>query len=56
MFIRDNIVLRNRLVVQHTPNTENIADALTKQLPKPTFVRHLQGIRIAIAQTSTLIL
>ena len=53
MFIRDNIVLRNRLVVQHTPNTENIADALTKQLPKPTFVRHLQGI--GIAQTGTLV-
>ena len=55
MFIRDNIVLRNRLVIQHTPNTENIADALTKQLPKPIFVQHLQGIGIAIAQTGTLI-
>ena len=30
MFIRDDMVLRNRLVVQHTPSIENIADALTK--------------------------
>ena len=54
IFIRDNIILRNRLVVQHTPNTENIADALTKQLPKLTFVQHLQGI--GIAQIGTLVL
>jgi hypothetical protein len=53
MFIRDDIVLRNRLVVQHTPSTENIADALTKQLPKPTFVRHLQGM--GMVQSSTLV-
>jgi hypothetical protein len=30
MFIRDDIVLRNRLVVHHTPSVENIADTLTK--------------------------
>jgi hypothetical protein len=30
MFIRDDMVLRNRLVVYHTPSVENIADALTK--------------------------
>ena len=56
MFIRDDMVLRNRLVVQHTPGTENIADALTKQLPKPIFVQHLQGIGMSIAQTGTLVL
>ena len=38
MFIRDDMVLRNRLVVHYTPSVENIADALTKQLPKPLFV------------------
>ena len=53
MFIRDDIVLRNRLVVQHTPSIENIADALTKQLPKLTFVRHLQGM--GMAQIGTLV-
>ena len=54
IFIQDNIVLRNRLVVQYIPSIENIADALTKQLLKPTFIRHLQGIRIA--QIGTLVL
>ena len=38
MFIRDNIVLRNKLIVQHIPSVDNIADTLTKQLPKPTFL------------------
>ena len=41
MFIRDNIILRNRLVVQHILSTENIVNAFTKQLPKLTFVQHL---------------
>ena len=54
MFIRDDMVLRNRLIVQHVPSVDNIADTLTKQLLKPTFVRHLQGI--GMAQTGTLVL
>jgi len=37
------------------PSTENIADAFTKQLPKPTFVRHLQGMGMAMAHTGTLV-
>ena len=53
MFIRDDMVLRNRLVVQHTPSVENIADALTKQLPKPLFDRHIQGM--GMARTGTLV-
>jgi len=32
---------------------DNIADTLTKQLPKPTFVRHLQGM--GMAQIGTLV-
>ena len=44
MFIRDNIVLRNKLIVQHIPSVDNIADTLTKQLLKPTFLRHLRGM------------
>jgi len=56
MFIRDDIVLRNRLVVHYTPSVENIANALTKQLLKPLFVWHLQGMGIAMAQTGTLVL
>ena len=54
IFIQDNIVLRNRLVVQYIPSIENIADALTKQPPKLTFVQHLQGI--GMAQIGTLVL
>ena len=46
MFIQDDIVLRNRLVVQHIPSVDNITDTLIKQLLKPTFVRHLRGIGI----------
>ena len=47
MFIRDDMVLRKRLVIHHTPSVENIADALTKQLPKPVFEHHKQGIGMA---------
>jgi len=41
------MVLWNRLVVYHTPSVENIANALTKQLPKPIFQWHIQGMGIA---------
>jgi len=43
MFLRKNIVLRNRLTVVHTPSKDNIADSLTKQLPRDVFKKYIQG-------------
>ena len=37
MFIQNDMVLRNRLVVEHISLENNIADTLTKQLPKDWF-------------------
>ncbi|KAI1003701.1 hypothetical protein K3495_g4503 [Podosphaera aphanis] len=36
-FIRDDMVQRDRLKVMHTSGTEQIADILTKPLPKEKF-------------------
>ncbi|KAI0991188.1 hypothetical protein K3495_g16999 [Podosphaera aphanis] len=36
-FIRNDMILKNRLVAEHTPGTEQVADILTKQLPKDRF-------------------
>lgn len=46
-FIRNDMVKRGRLKVQHLPGTEQIADALTKQLPVEKFqqFRHEMGLR-----------
>ena len=46
MFLRNDMVLRNRLTVVHTPSKDNIADSLTKQLPRDVFKKHIQGFRI----------
>jgi hypothetical protein len=43
MFLRNDIVLRNRLTIVHTPSKDNIADSLTKQLPRDAFEKHIQG-------------
>jgi hypothetical protein len=43
MFLRNDMVLRNRLTVVHTPSKDNIADSLTKQLPREAFEKHIQG-------------
>ena len=43
MYLRNDMVLRNRLTVVHTPSKDNIADSLTKQLPKDIFKKHIQG-------------
>src|SRR6266542_2128944 len=43
MFLRNDIVLRNRLTVVYTPLKDNIADSLTKQLPRDAFEKHIQG-------------
>ena len=43
MFLRNDMVLRNRLTVVHTPSKDNIADSLTKQLPRDAFEKHIQG-------------
>ena len=46
MFLRNDIVLRNRLTVAHTPLKDNITDSLTKQLPRDTFEKYIQGFGI----------
>lgn len=46
-FIRDDMVLRDRLRVQHTPGTEQLADMLTKQLPAPQFEKLKREIEMA---------
>ncbi|KAI0996032.1 hypothetical protein K3495_g12149 [Podosphaera aphanis] len=38
-FIRDDMALQNQLKVQFTPGTEQIADILTKQLPRVQFAK-----------------
>ncbi|KAI1002158.1 hypothetical protein K3495_g6042 [Podosphaera aphanis] len=42
-FIRNDMVQRNRIEVVHTPGTDQIADVLTKQLPKDQFRKLLRG-------------
>jgi len=44
MFLRNDMVLRNRLTVVHTPSKDNIADSLTKQLPSDAFEKHIRGV------------
>ena len=46
MFLGNDIVLRNRLTVVYTLLKDNITDSLTKQLPKDTFKKYIQGFRI----------
>jgi len=43
MFIRNDTVLRNRLIVKHISSRDNIADGRTQQLPKDQFLRHMHG-------------
>ena len=46
MYLRNDIVLRNRLTVVHTLSKDNITDSLTKQLPRDAFEKHIQGFRM----------
>jgi len=41
MFLRNNIILRNRLTVVYTSLKDNIVNYLTKQLPRDTFKKHI---------------
>ena len=43
MYLRNDMVLRNRLTIVHTPLKDNIVDSLTKQLPRDAFEKHIQG-------------
>ena len=43
MFLRNDIVLRNRLTVVYTLLKDNITNSLTKQLPRDVFKKHIQG-------------
>ena len=43
MYLRNDMVLRNRLIVVHTPSKDNIADSLTKQLLRDAFEKYIQG-------------
>ena len=38
-YIRDDMVMKKRLTVVFTPGTEQIADILTKQLPRDQFTK-----------------
>ncbi|KAI0991879.1 hypothetical protein K3495_g16308 [Podosphaera aphanis] len=42
-FIRNDMIQRNRVSVVHTPGTEQIADILTKQLPKQQLRKLMKG-------------
>jgi hypothetical protein len=46
MFLRNDIVLRNRLTVVYTLSKDNITDSLIKQLPRDAFEKYIQGFRI----------
>ncbi len=46
MFLRNDIVLRNRLTIVHTLLKDNIADSLIKQLPRDAFKKYIQGFGI----------
>ena len=46
MYLRNNIVLRNRLTVVYTLLKDNITDFLTKQLLKDAFKKYVQGFGI----------
>jgi hypothetical protein len=49
LYIRNDIVQRNRLQIEHIPSTEQLADILTKQLPIDGYRKHckLMGLDIA---------
>ncbi len=39
-YIRDDMILRGKLVVEHVPGNDNMADTLIKALPGPAFERY----------------
>ena len=43
MFVRNDMVLKNRLTLEHTPGVDQIADILTKQLPRDKFKELIAG-------------
>lgn len=44
LYIRNDMIARNRIRIQHLPGKEMIADILTKQLPEPSFYKHRDSI------------
>ena len=46
-YLRNDMVRRNRLKVQHTPGTEQMADILTKQLPIDLFQKHRKAMGLS---------
>ena len=42
-FVRNDMVLKNRLMLEHTPGVDQIADILTKQLPRDKFKELIAG-------------
>ena len=47
MFVRNDMVLRKRLTLEHTPGNDQIADILTKQLPWEKFQEHVRNFGMA---------
>ena len=47
MFVRNDMVLRKRLILEHTLGTDQIADILTKQLPRDKFKELIAGFGMA---------
>jgi hypothetical protein len=44
MFIRNDLIVQNRLKVEHIAGSEQPADMLTKQLPVDTMKKHIRTI------------
>ncbi|KAI0990798.1 hypothetical protein K3495_g17389, partial [Podosphaera aphanis] len=40
LFVRNDMIARSRLQIQHLPGRNMVADILTKQLAEPDFFRH----------------
>jgi len=47
MFIRDDMVAKGRLLIEHVAGVRQIADILTKQLPKEAYNKHMEEFGMA---------
>ncbi|KAI0999902.1 hypothetical protein K3495_g8296 [Podosphaera aphanis] len=52
LFVRNDMMQRNRISVKHVAGNDQIADVLTKQLPKEKFQKLISGFGLtAVANT-----
>jgi hypothetical protein len=49
LYIRNDMVQRNRLQIEHIPGTEQLADILTKQLPIDGYRKHCRSMGLDMA-------